>query len=91
MERKEKMTIEERKTYLLKACFNLLHKQLGSPYTLNLLAETVNYDGAECDGECLMEDIASILYEENPNNENDKVLDVLQTHYIYFGETYNIT
>lgn len=85
------MTIEERKTYLLKACFNLLHKQLESPYVLNLLTETINYDGAECDGECLMEDIASIIYEENPNNENDKVLDVLQTHYMYFGETYDIT
>lgn len=84
------MTIEERKTYLLKVCFNLLHKQLKSPYTLNLLAETVNYDETECDGECLMEDIASILYEENPNNENDVVLEAIQTHYIYFGKTYEI-
>jgi hypothetical protein len=90
MERKENMTIEERKTYLLKACFNLLSKQLDSSYVLDLLAETINYDGTECDGECLMEDIASIIYEENPNYENDEVLYGIQTRNTYFGKTYEI-
>lgn len=84
------MTIEERKTYLLKACFNLLSKQLESSYVLDLLAETINYDETECDGECLMEDIASIIYEENPNDENDEVLYGIQTRNTYFGKTYEI-
>lgn len=42
---------------LLKATYDLLNKQHGNYYVLNLLAETVYYDGAECDGNCLMEDI----------------------------------
>lgn len=46
---------------LLKACLDLLRKQDGSYYVLNLLRETVVYDGAECDGYCLMDDIKSCL------------------------------
>ena len=42
---------------LLKATYDLLNKQHGNYYVLNLLAETVYYDEAECDGSCLMEDI----------------------------------
>ena len=42
---------------LLKATYDLLKKQHGNYYVLNLLAETVYYDEAECDGNCLMEDI----------------------------------
>lgn len=76
-----KSMIEERKTYLLKACFNLLNKQLQSYYVLNLLSETINYDDAECDGNCLMEDIAAILWEENPSIENEEVLDDPTTKY----------
>ena len=34
-----------------------------SLYVLNLLAETVYYDDAECDGNCLMEDIDAWMYE----------------------------
>ena len=85
------MTIEERKTYLLKVCFNLLYKQLKTPYTLNLLAEIVNYDETECDGSCLMEDIASILYEENPSTENDEVLENITMFSSSFAQPYNIT
>lgn len=85
------MTIEERKTYLLKACFNLLYKQLESPYVLNLLAETVNYDETECDGSCLMEDIASIIYEENSSIENDEVLENINMFSSSFAQPYNIT
>ena len=48
---------EERAKTLLKAAWQLLNKQMESPYVLNLLAETIIYDGAECDGNCLMEDI----------------------------------
>lgn len=54
-------TIEERKDVLLKAAYELLSKQEGSSVVLNLLEETVHYDGADCDGGCLREDIATIL------------------------------
>lgn len=47
----------ERATVLLKAAYDLLQKQEESYYVLNLLAETIFYDEAECDGNCLKEDI----------------------------------
>jgi len=49
--------MENRKDTLLKACLSLLEKQENSYYVLNLLATTITYDDAECDGYCLMEDI----------------------------------
>ena len=48
---------------LLKAAWVLLNKQKNSGYVLNLLSETVNYDNAECDGNCLMGDIDAWFYE----------------------------
>ena len=50
-----------RKDILLRACFDLLQKQVESPYVLNLLDETVHYDDSDCDGHCLMDDIAEEL------------------------------
>ena len=41
----------------MKATHDLLTKQKNSYYVLNLLAQTIYYDEAECDGSCLMEDI----------------------------------
>ena len=52
---------EDRAKVLLKACLELLKKQDNSVYVLNLLATTVFYDGADCDGCCLMEDIENYL------------------------------
>ncbi len=46
---------------LLRAAFDLLSKQRDSGYTLDLLGETAFYDGVECDGSCLMDDIAAEL------------------------------
>ena len=46
---------------LLKAAFDILKKQKESPYVLNCLATTAIWDDAECDGYCLMEEIAEIL------------------------------
>lgn len=46
---------------LLTACAELFDKQFDSPYVLNLLEETVFYDGVECDGDCLAGDIADLL------------------------------
>ena len=47
----------ERATVLLKAVYDLLQKQEESPYVLDILAEIIFYDGSECDGGCLKEDI----------------------------------
>ena len=55
--------MEDRKITLLKACMKLMSKQNDSPYVLNILEETVNYDGVECDGGCLLEDIKDYLIE----------------------------
>ena len=51
----------ERCVTLLKATYNLLKKQVESPFVLNILEETVFYDETDCDGYCLMEDIADEL------------------------------
>ena len=42
---------------LLRATHDLLQKADDSPYVENVLALTINYDDAECDGSCLLEDI----------------------------------
>lgn len=52
----------DRKTELLIATYKLLNKQSDSPFVLNILSTTVNYDNAECDGSCLMEDMWKINY-----------------------------
>lgn len=52
---------ENRYKILLKAAYDLLKKQDGSYYVLNLLEEDVEYDGTTCDGYCLMDDIAEVL------------------------------
>ena len=49
---------QDRKSLLLKMAMELLMRQNESCCVLNLLEETVHYDGAECDGHCLLQDIA---------------------------------
>lgn len=51
------MDLLERAKILLKATKDLLEKQENSCYVLNLLTETVFYDGVDCDGTCLKDDI----------------------------------
>ena len=51
------MKDEPRYVTLLRAAHTLLKKQHDANCVLNLLAETVDYDGAECDGDCLLNDI----------------------------------
>lgn len=53
--------MQDRKLVLLKACLDLLQKQEDTIFVLNILEETVQYDGADCDGYCLMEDIKTEL------------------------------
>ena len=57
---------------LLKATYDLLNKQHGNYYVLNLLAETVYYDEAECDGNCLMEDIDAWMDERGIDHDTTR-------------------
>ena len=52
---------------LLKATHDLLHKCDDSYYVLNILEQTTVYDGVECDGYCLMEDIEAFMEEWDDN------------------------
>lgn len=47
----------ERAKVLLKAAHQILNKCDDSPYVENALEMTADYDGTECDGFCLKEDI----------------------------------
>jgi len=60
------MENEDRKTVLLKAALELLKECDRSPYVKNALTTTVFYDGTDCDGACLANDIAEELGEEWP-------------------------
>ena len=57
---------------LLTATHDLLQKQYKNIYVLNLLAETINYDEAECDGNCLMEDIEAWMTERGIYHDDDE-------------------
>lgn len=48
----------DRKTELLRVVYKLLKRCSESGYVLDIMSETIHYDGADCDGNCLMEDIA---------------------------------
>ena len=51
----------DRANILLKATYDILQKQKDSPYVLNFFEQTAVWDGAECDGYCLMEEIEDYL------------------------------
>lgn len=61
----------ERAVTLLKAARNLIKKCDEASYVVNVVSESVFYDGVDCDGYCLMEDIeylledAGIKFEDN--------------------------
>lgn len=55
------MDIEKRKSILLKAALDLLKSCNEGPYVKDVLCETAIWDGVECDGHCLMEEIQEIL------------------------------
>lgn len=57
---------------LLKATYDLLNKQHGNYYGLKLLAEPVYYDGAEGDGNCLLEDIDAWMDERGIDHDNTR-------------------
>lgn len=57
------MDLLKRAEILLKATRDLLEKQENSYYVLDLLHEAVFYDGVDCDGNCLKDDIGYWLDE----------------------------
>jgi hypothetical protein len=52
---------EARKAILLKACYDMLKKLDESYFVISPMETTVFYDGADCDGSCLKDDIAHEL------------------------------
>lgn len=54
----------KRAKVLLKATLDLLQKQKDSRDVLNLLETTTFYDEADCDGECLLNDIEDFLTQD---------------------------
>lgn len=52
---------EDRKEVLLRAAYDLLKRAEESSYVLYAPEIVVKYDNANCDGGCLMEDIAMEL------------------------------
>lgn len=57
--------MEPRHITLLRAARDLITKQKNSHFVLDLTAETVFYDGADCDGSCLLDDINAFLDEDS--------------------------
>lgn len=51
----------KRTEYLLRAAAVLLQRQRDTARVLDLTAETVYYDGADCDGSCLLDEILDEL------------------------------
>lgn len=51
----------ERAILLLSKVVELFDKQDKTIYVLNLLEEIISYDGVECDGYCLKDDIECLL------------------------------
>ena len=52
----------ERAILLLSKVSELFDRQNETIYVLDLLAEIVSYDGVECDGYCLKDDIERLLF-----------------------------
>jgi len=59
--------MEDRKVTLLRATRDILRKVENSPYVISALETTAIWDGAECDGYCLLDEIEYEL--EDRDNE----------------------
>lgn len=63
----------DRKEYLLRQVLKLFKQQSESGYVLNIEEITIVYDGAECDGSCLCDDIMEELgIDDLDDIENEK-------------------
>ncbi len=51
----------DRKEVLLQACYDMFKKIDSGVYVMSPFEITVKYDDANCDGYCLMDDIATEL------------------------------
>lgn len=51
----------DRKEYLLRQVLKMFKQQSESPYVLYMDEIVIIYDGAECDGSCLRDDIMAEL------------------------------
>ena len=52
---------EDRATVLLTAALEILNKCDDGPFVKDVFGETAHYDGTDCDGYCLKEDIKHYL------------------------------
>ena len=52
------MIMKTRKEILLKAAYDIMKKCSDSYFVISPNEATAFYDGAECDGQCLLQDIA---------------------------------
>ena len=55
--------IEDQKTKLLQDTYGILKQCKNIPYIQNFFEMTAIWDGAKCDGYCLMEEIEGLLSE----------------------------
>lgn len=53
----------DRAVVLLKAARDMLEKADEGPFVVDVMSETVFYDGTDCDGYCLKEDIENLFLE----------------------------
>ena len=74
--------------YLAVAAYNLLVRQQNSPIVLDLTNEEVKYDGAECDGYCLIDDMKLELENILGNLETDEEIDI-DTKVVYADGEYH--
>lgn len=51
----------DRKTVLLKAAYDFLNKLKEKSFAIEALSITTHYDGTECDGYCIADDIEAEL------------------------------
>ena len=64
MEKRE----QDRAKILLRATLDILRKCEKSPTVLDVSSQTAFWDGTECDGNCLREEIEELLFEiETPD------------------------
>jgi hypothetical protein len=61
----DEMMAEDRKRTLLRAAYDLLIRSIRSPRTIEATSILTRFDDANCDGYCLMEDIAAELGLDN--------------------------
>lgn len=65
----------DRKEYLLRQVLKLFKQQRESHYVLNIGEMTVIYDGAECDGSCLCDDIMEELRIDDLDDIQDEEIE----------------